>query len=425
LIVTRNKGRKNAARRAARSAETSYTRALRHLNGTEPATLENRTHVAPALASPAVPDKSSHGTVNQASPRLVWHYPQLFAQTSLPYRDPGDDTASWTRRNGDLVLRVAAGASDPVHPATPTGLPFGWLPRLLLAFIATELVEHGDPYIEFPSTPAKFMMRLGIPEVRMDRIFGQLRDHAVRLFSASFMARWGGSSRDISRGFVVAESWDLDWDSDAGTVPFIRCTREFVEQVVNGPVALDVNAFLALNKSPFGMDIYAWLCHRLSYLTKPTVVPLDFLNAQFGFQYEQDDQGLSEFTSRLIETLCHVLTVYPEADVGFSDQGLILKPSPAHVPRRPPGTDHHSANTVRTGLPSNSTRETSTTTTWEQLQADLGPSSDAAHFRSAFDRSQDELTDLYTAYRRRSMALPEWLANPDLPIPPHSDATET
>ncbi len=35
----------------------------------------------------------------------------VFAQTSLPYRNPGDNVRVWTRSNGQIGLRIEAGTA--------------------------------------------------------------------------------------------------------------------------------------------------------------------------------------------------------------------------------------------------------------------------------------------------------------------------
>ncbi|WP_410570548.1 hypothetical protein [Amycolatopsis sp. cmx-4-61] len=64
------------------------------------------------------------------------------------------------------------------------------------------------------------------------------------------------------------------------------------------------------------------------------------------------------------------------------------------------------------------------TTTWEALQAKMGPTTHQAQFKNALKRSLHDLTDLFDAHRRREMAPPpEWLSRGStLPIPPEESA---
>src|SRR3954454_2739288 len=68
----------------------------------------------------------------------------VFCQTSLPYRNPGDDVRLWQRRQGTTFLEIEAGRV--YHPAlqttVPVGLPWGVKPRLILAHLNAEALRR-------------------------------------------------------------------------------------------------------------------------------------------------------------------------------------------------------------------------------------------------------------------------------------------
>jgi hypothetical protein len=57
----------------------------------------------------------------------------VFCQTSLPYRDPGDDVRLWKRRQGVALLEVQAGRifNPAIDDTVEVGLPWGTKPRLI------------------------------------------------------------------------------------------------------------------------------------------------------------------------------------------------------------------------------------------------------------------------------------------------------
>src|ERR1700710_2153897 len=65
---------------------------------------------------------------------------RLWAQLTLPYKNPAPDTQMWVRRNGSLTLRVMPGMTGP-KDAPVAGYPFGVLPRLILTWMSTEAVR--------------------------------------------------------------------------------------------------------------------------------------------------------------------------------------------------------------------------------------------------------------------------------------------
>ncbi len=81
----------------------------------------------------------------------IGYQARVFAQTSLPYRDPGS-LPVWGCRNGSLSLVV-----QPGH-----GFPFGVIPRLLLTWISTEAVRTKDPVLPLGDSLSDFMGQLGL-----------------------------------------------------------------------------------------------------------------------------------------------------------------------------------------------------------------------------------------------------------------------
>jgi hypothetical protein len=82
------------------------------------------------------------------------------------------------------------------------------------------------------------------------------------------------------------------------------------------------------------LDIYAWLTWRMSYLSRPTVVPWEALMLQFGSNLADTKQGRQQFRRDFTANLRQVLVVYREANVEPAEAGLALKPSRTHVPFR-------------------------------------------------------------------------------------------
>jgi hypothetical protein len=58
----------------------------------------------------------------------------VLCQTSMPYRNQGDNVREWERVQGNVYLRIEAGAAK--HPGqnqwVKLGLPYGSKPRLVL-----------------------------------------------------------------------------------------------------------------------------------------------------------------------------------------------------------------------------------------------------------------------------------------------------
>src|SRR5689334_17476073 len=96
------------------------------------------------------------------SPEQITYQHTVLCQTSLPYRDPGAGIRVWEREQGNIALRVEAGAArDPqTRRFIEQGLPYGARPRLILAHLNREALLTGSPTIEVESSLTAFIKRL-------------------------------------------------------------------------------------------------------------------------------------------------------------------------------------------------------------------------------------------------------------------------
>jgi Plasmid encoded RepA protein len=98
----------------------------------------------------------------------------VLCQTGLPYRDPGQEVRSWERRQGNVRLRIEAGAVP--DPATgeyvDVSLPWGTKPRLILAHLNAEALRQNSPEIDIEGSLSRFVRRIrGFATGREIRMF--------------------------------------------------------------------------------------------------------------------------------------------------------------------------------------------------------------------------------------------------------------
>jgi hypothetical protein len=266
---------------------------------------------------------------------------RLWCQTSLPYRDPGDVQA-WGRRNGALSLVVQPGMTIGLEGRPESiGFPYGTLPRLLLTWLSTEAVRTQEPVLLLGESLSAFMRNLGlVPTGGRNGTITRLKKQMERLFLASLTVRWDGTSERQAGGRLnVAASYDLWWSEKNPDEPTllpstVRLSSEFFREVTEHPVPLDLNALRALRGSALRLDIYAFLCHRMSYLRRQTTIPWDALRGQFGSTLGVDKNGRGRFKQEFDRNLREVLVVYREANVESTRSGLVLQPSRTHVPMK-------------------------------------------------------------------------------------------
>ena len=249
---------------------------------------------------------------------------RAMVQATLPHRKV--DSTYFERRNGAFTLSMQA--------LPKIGLPYGALPRLLLAWTTTEAVKTKSRELELGDSMSAFMAELGLTATGGNSgSITRLKNQTRRLFTATVAASYEDENHIEDMGYRLADRSVLWWHSkDPEQVGLWKSTvtlsEQFFNEVIDRPVPIDMRAMKALKQSPMALDIYTWLTYRMSYLKRPTVIPWDAVATMFGSNYKQ----LKHFKQAFIEELRRVMVVYPQVRVEVTDDGLMVKPSPTHIP---------------------------------------------------------------------------------------------
>jgi hypothetical protein len=254
---------------------------------------------------------------------------RILVQVTMPHRDP--KALRLERTNGTLTVRMTA---------LGEGLPYGTIPRLLLAWMTTEAVRTRKPSLVLGTTLNDFLRRLGLIRAGGPRgDITRLRRQMLRTFSTAISAidmdPHGRGVRDRGAILPLAAGWDLWWDAKApnqmGLLPStVTLGHEFFTAAVAHPVPIDMRALQALRRSPLALDFYCWLTYRMSYLKRDVTVPWEALHAQFGADYS----SVRKFRQKARDALRNVVAAYPLARLDAETRGLVLHPSPPHVRKR-------------------------------------------------------------------------------------------
>jgi len=277
--------------------------------------------------------------------REVNYLARVFAQIGLPYKDPDKDPAEplkgWGRRNGNLTLLIQPGIYlDPVGQPVSRGFPFGSTPRLLLAWMSTEVVRTKEPELVLGESLTGFMRALELrPTGGKTGTIRRLREQMERLFNATFVVNWNDTGSSGAVRVPVSSQYQLFWGEDGGgrqQMPSrVELSPQFFREIVEHAVPLDVRALKELRGSPLRLDMYAWLTYRMFGLGRATSIPWESIQGQFGSGYAPTPQGRAKFRKDFEKHLARVLLVYPDADVTLTPTGVLLRPSRTSIPRRP------------------------------------------------------------------------------------------
>jgi hypothetical protein len=253
---------------------------------------------------------------------------RALTQATMPHA-PSDAT-EFVRRNGAFTLTMFA--------RRDVGLPYGSVPRLLMAWLTTEAVRTKEPILNLGPTLSSFMSELDlVPTGGRWGTITRLRQQTRRLFSCAISANYSDASKDFGQNFFVADKYELWWSpKDLHQAALwqsnVTLNPTFFREVTTYPVPIDLRALKALKRSPLALDIYCWLTYRLSYLKAARVIPWPALQMQFGSGYPDDGQGLRNFRKAFLRELKKVRVVYPNAKTAPSENGLELRPSRTHIP---------------------------------------------------------------------------------------------
>lgn len=234
----------------------------------------------------------------------------------------------FTRRNGKFTMSLLA----PSH----VGLPYGSVPRLLVAWVTTEAVRTRRRELVLGSTLSEFMRRMDLEtNGGLTGRIRPLKEQMRRLFSSSVSCTYESDGKFAIETVNMVDSARLWWHPKSPEQACLWSStltlgERFFEEIVERPVPVDLRALRALRGSPLALDVYCWLTYRLSYTRKPLVVPWEALEAQFGSDYSETRYFRRNFAQRL-KAVC---SVYPDAQVSLRPAGLHLRPSRTHVAKR-------------------------------------------------------------------------------------------
>jgi hypothetical protein len=252
-------------------------------------------------------------------------------QTTLPHRaHPG---AKYVREDGNLTLSIT--------DVGGAGLPYGSYPRLILIWMTTEAVRAASRELELGRSLSSFMAQLGLQASGGHwGTMPRFRNQMERLLGCAISARWssetGPEANSCGKNLLVADEFSLWWTpqrmtSAGAKVSTVQLSESFYQQIVEAPVPLDLRAVRALKKSPLTLDLYAWATRRVSYLSRPTLIPWRALRLSFGSGYADTPQGRARFREKVIEALRRVAAVYPQLRADIGDRGVLLRPSATHI----------------------------------------------------------------------------------------------
>ena len=251
---------------------------------------------------------------------------RLMALCSLPRSNPGN-REKYVRHNGPYTLIMST-----------TGeykLPFGNLPRLLMAWVCTEAVRTQSRELNLGRSLSEFMRNLGVfgsdsGGSRGDRT--RLRNQMTRLFTASVRMVYKDEHGEASVSSLVADRTEYWWnkpDNPSLWENKIRLGEEFFAEIIQHPVPLDMNILKALKRCSLGLDLYLWLNYRTFTIRSP----LKFTWRQLYRQFDANPikapvkQTVKFFRRKVLRELKKIKSAWPALNYATAKGVLIVFPT--------------------------------------------------------------------------------------------------
>ena len=258
---------------------------------------------------------------------------RTMALCSLPRSNPGN-RKEYVRRNGPYKLGMTAGIDNK--------LPYGNLPRLILAWICTEAVRTQSREIVLGRSLSKFMRALGINSTSGGSRGEQtrLRNQMKRLFGCTVSLIYQDEHGETAVNSVVARRTEFWWNERKPDEPSlwqskIELGEDLFNEIIQHPVPLNMNTLTALKRSPLGLDLYLWVVYRTFPLRAPLRLTWRLLYSQFGAHPDKasDKNIVNAFRRKVLRELKKIKMAWPELNYRTAKGMLILLPStPAIAP---------------------------------------------------------------------------------------------
>src|SRR4051812_12729803 len=266
-----------------------------------------------------------------------------FCIAGLPLRRPKDQTAIFSRNDGQFALTIAPNRFVlPDGTICEVGVPWGAKGRLLMVWAATEardpMRRPGDRWLEIGKI-TEWMTSIGI-KVNGDNV-PLTKDQLVRLAFSSFtmIMKHDGQTffkqdRLIERGVFPEQDLNHYAAGRFGKMRWptgVELSQKAYERFIQHAIPVPTARLAEIANSAMAIDIFMYLCYRLPLIPtgESDLLTWRALIAQFG-----SGESPSKFRDTFQASIRSALAAYPEANVDLTEEGLVLRYSdPAELRR--------------------------------------------------------------------------------------------
>ena len=266
---------------------------------------------------------------------------RIMTLCSLPRTDPGE-RLQYKRETGPFKLIMIAGGDN--------RLPYGNLPRLLLAWVCSEAVRTQNKRLNLGNSLLAFMQQLGIQgnsggsrgartllRTQIDRLFNCHIDLIYQPFNGAKQ----------STGGRLMPKMVLWWDyhkpeQDTLWQSWIELGEELFREIIEHPVPIDMRILKTMRRSSLGLDLYLWLSYKTFSLhkqgKKPERLSWHLLYRQFGSDPTKagDKATVNDFRTDALRELRKLKLAWPTLDYATPKGFLEIRGCMPSIPPQSP-----------------------------------------------------------------------------------------
>lgn len=258
----------------------------------------------------------------------IGYMPTNLIRATMPHRATQERV--FERVDGKLKVTYA--------DVNGVGLPYGGLPRIIMAWVAAEVILKKSKRIDIHRSLAQFLKVLSMTSTGGEKgSIKRVKKQFISLFSCSIGHHFKDADKETIETLSLACKQQYWWTplietSSGDNGSFIELSSEFYSHILESSAPVDMRALHLLKNSPMAMDIYIWLTYKMSHLKRRVDISWVSLKAQFGTGYASDKKGLNRFQEAFKKYLATIKVIYPALNVELKYGFVRLHPSPTHVP---------------------------------------------------------------------------------------------
>lgn len=264
----------------------------------------------------------------------IGYMPKFLTITTLPHSDTEELIYQRTAQFGVSQTTLTI--------FSRFGVPYGLIPRRILAWVCAEAIKTKSPRIHLGKSQASFLTNIGVGDNSLN--LSNFKEQSKRLFSsaitvdlATYEQRKDIQILEFQQIFIAKKAtflWqphknseDAEWECE------LTLSDEFFESLMDKAIPIDMRIITNLSSS-LAIDMYVFLCWRLSYLKEKILMPWKELKNRLGSNYPDTSRGRADFKTNAKKQLKEVLILQDNFKVDIAKEGLFISPSHLQISKR-------------------------------------------------------------------------------------------